>query len=177
MGNQWDRMVEDSGWIFVQSGAAYAAVRPVLLDVETERPNWKSDEPTVRLRTDAYEWDEQGEILLLEDKHTSVVIEAGHRNDYTTLEDFMADVLDNPLALYRGATPGNHTLVYTGSGSGAQEITFGGNAPQLPTVGGEPIDYSHPFTFDSPTMQSVYKSGVIRIQYDGESLTLDFTRD
>ncbi|MEM7683038.1 MAG: hypothetical protein AAF288_13880 [Planctomycetota bacterium] len=187
MGKDWDRKEEVDGWVFVQSGEAYAAVRPVLWDEEYERNKWKKaegsqsnfnkagDDQTVKLRTDAYAWNDAGTILLVEGNHTPVLIEAGHADDYADLEAFMADVLDNPLALYKTVVPGDHTLVYTGSGSGAQEMTFNTAAPAIPTVGGAPIDYSHPMTFDSPTMQSVYKSGVIHIEFDGDVLELDFT--
>lgn len=189
IGENWDRKEEVDGWVFVQSGEAYAAVRPVLWDeaYETEKRlqgvgnqinfNKSGQNPTVKLRTDAYTWDEKGEILLLEENHMPVIIEAGHHDHYPDLESFMADVLDNPLALYKTVVPGNHVLAYTGSGSNAQEIAFNAAAPTIPTVGGEPIDYSHPMTFDSPTMRSAYKSGVVNIEYDGETLELDFSQE
>jgi hypothetical protein len=186
LGKNWDRKIEKDGWIFVQCGQAYGAVRPLLWDEEFERDKWKQtegnqknfnkaeDDATVRLRTDCYRWDESGNILILEENHMATVIEAGHQDDYPNLEAFMADVLDNPLELYKTVVPGDFILVYTGSSG--KEMTFGCAAPQAPTVGGEPIDYSHPMTFDSPYLKSVYKSGRIRMEYDGESLELDFSK-
>ncbi|MEL6311763.1 MAG: hypothetical protein AAFQ17_05250, partial [Pseudomonadota bacterium] len=168
-------------------GKAYAAVRPILWDEEYELAKWRradgsqsgfnkaGDDPTVRLRTDAYRWDDTETFIIFEENHMPAVIEAGHRDDYATLEDFMADVLDNPLALWKTVVPGDFVLVYTGSGEGAEEIAFGCAAPTVPTIGGEPVDYSYPFTFDSPTMRSAYKSGQIVIEYDGDAIELDFT--
>ncbi|MEM7680814.1 MAG: hypothetical protein AAF288_02560 [Planctomycetota bacterium] len=54
-------------------------------------------------------------------------------------------------------------------------MTFHDAAPATPTVGGKPIDYSDPMTFDSPTLHSEYKSGVVRMEFDGEALELDFS--
>lgn len=187
MGKGWDRKEEVDGWVFVQSGKAYAAVRPVLWDEAYEKSkfartegsqtnfNKAGDAQTVKLRTDAYTWNDAGTILTVKGHHTPVVIEAGHADDYASLDHFMADVLDNPLKLYKTVVPGDFILVYKGNGDDAQEITFGCAAPQIPTIGGEHLNYSYPMTFDSPTFKSEYKSGKVRIEYDGSALKLDFT--
>ncbi len=187
-GNEWDHRVERDGWTFVQSGNAYAAVRPVLWDEAYEKEykkkttgnqvyfNAPDDAPKVKLRTDSFSWSEDKSLMYLEDMHTATIIEAGRKADYPTLEAFMADVLDNPIALYKTVVPGDNILVYTGCGEEAQEIVLSCGAVQIPTVGGEPIDYSHPMTFDSPYLKSEYKSGKIRIEYDGELLDLDFSK-
>ncbi len=188
IGKDWDRRIETNGWIFVQNGSAYAAVRPVLWDEKYEKEHKKTtdgnqiyfnapdDAPTVRLRDDCYSWSEDGAIIELEDSHTAVIIEAGRRADFQSLENFMADVLDNPIALYKTVVPGDNLLVYTGCGEDAREIVFSCGAPQIPTIGNEPVNYSHPMTFDSPTLKSKYKSGKIRIEYGGEKLDLDFSK-
>jgi hypothetical protein len=187
-GNKWDRHTETNGWIFVQRGNAYAAVRPVLWDEKYEKEhktktegnqvyfNAPDDPPTVKLRTDCYKWNEDKTILLLEDNHTPVIIEAGRKADYATLETFMADVLENPIALYKTVVPGDNILVYTGCGANAKEIVFSAGAPQIPTIGNKPVNYSYPMTFDSPYLKSEYKSGKIHIEYGGETLNLDFSK-
>jgi hypothetical protein len=187
IGNNWDRREEDAGWIFVQLGNGYAAVRPVLWDEQYERErkvktegnqiyfNAPDDAPTVKLRVDGYGWSEDGTIIMLEDMHAPVIIEAGRVADYPTLDTFKTAVLDNPLELYKTVVPGDHILVYTGCGATAKEITFNTGVSQIPTIGNEPVDYSHPMTFDSPYLKSNYKSGVIHIEYGGEKLKLDFS--
>ena len=89
LGNAWDQREEEAGWIFVQRGNAYGAVRPVLWDEQFEREqkvktegnqvyfNAPHDGPTVKLRTDGFSWSEDGTILLLQDAHSPVIIEAG----------------------------------------------------------------------------------------------------
>lgn len=186
-GTDWDQLVETNGWVFVQKGNAYAAVRPVLWDEKYEKEHKKTtagnqvyfnapdDAPTVKLRADCSSWNEDHTVLQLEDNHTAVIIEAGREADFQTLETFIADVLDNPLALYKTVVPGDNILVYTGCGANAKEIVFSCGAPQIPTLGNKPVDYSHPMTFDSPTLKSEYKSGKIRIEFGGETLDLDFS--
>jgi hypothetical protein len=181
LGKDWDELIERDGWIFVRKGNAYAGVRPVIWDEAYERANKKAttgnqvffnapdDEPTVRIKADSYRWSEDRTLLLYDDPYTATIIEAGRRADHATLAMFMADVLDNPLALYKTVVPGDNILVYTGSGEDAQEIVLSCGAPQIPTVGGKPIDYGHPLTWDSPYFRSNYNSGVVRIEYAGGS--------
>lgn len=188
LGHEWDRREESDGWIFLQQGSAYAAVRPVMWDEAYERAqkvktegnqvyfNAPDDAPTVKLREDSYGWSEDGSIALLEDAHLPVIIEAGRTADHATLESFKDAVLGNPLALYKTVVPGDHILVYTGCGNNTPEITFNTGVSQIPTIGGKPVNYSHPLTFDSPYLRSEYKSGRISIEYGDERLDLDFSK-
>ena len=187
MGTDWDEQTERDGWVFVRKGRAYAAVRPILWDEKYEKEHKKRTEgnqvffnapddlPTVKLREDCYSWNQDRSILMLEDAHSPVIIEAGRSSDYSSLEDFAADVVDNPIALYKTVVPGSNVLVYSGS-NGAPEIVFNAGVPEIPTIGGEPMNYSYPMTFDSPYLKSEYGSGKIHIEYGGEPLTLDFQK-
>jgi hypothetical protein len=188
IGNEWDRREEEAGWIFVQRGNAYGAVRTVIWDEAYEKEhkvktegnqvyfNAPDDAPTVKLRTDGYSWNDDGSIMRLEDMHAPVIIEAGSVADHTTLDAFKTAVLDNPLELYKTVVPGDHILVYTGCGQSAREITFNTGVSQIPTIDGEPVNYSHPMTFDSPYLKSEYKSGLIEIEYGSDKLVLDFSK-
>ncbi len=186
-GSNWDQRVEKDGWIFVQKGNAYAAVRPILWDEKYEKEhktttgstqanfNAPNDIPTVQLRDDCYRWNEDRTVLILEDKYSPVIIQAGRVADYPALENFMADVLDNPIALYKTVVPGSNILVYKGCGKKAEELVFNAGTPEIPTIGSKPVNYNYPMTFDSPYLQSEYKSGKIQIQYGDEKLKLDFS--
>lgn len=186
LGTDWDEQIESDGWVFVQKGRAYAAVRPVLWDeaYETERKkrtegnqvffNSPDDLPTVKLREDCYSWNQDRSILILEDAYSPVIIEAGRSADYPTMADFMAKVIANPIALYKTVMPGSNILVYRRGTADAPEIVFNAGIPQIPTIGDEPVNYSYPMTFDSPYLKSEYGSGKIHIQYGGEPLTLSF---
>lgn len=188
LGNEWDKRIEKDGWIFVQSGNAYAAVRPVLWDEAYEKEHKKKttgnqiffnapdDAPTVKLRTDCYRWDADQKLLIYEDNHTATIIKAGRKNDFPTLQAFMKDVLNDEIALYKTVVPGNNILVYNPSQQISDEIVFNCSNVQIPTIGNEPVDYSHPMTFDSPYLQAKYKTGKIYIKYKDESRVLDFSK-
>jgi hypothetical protein len=186
-GNDWDQREEAAGWVFVQCGNGYAAVRPVMWNEQYEKErkvktegnqvyfNAPDDAPTVKLRTDGYSWCQDDTIMLLDDMHAPVIIEAGRVADYLTLEAFKLAVLGNPLELYKTVVPSDHILVYTGCGDSAKEITFNTGVSQIPTIGDEPVDYSYPMTFESPYLKSNYKSGLVHVNCGDENLVLVFS--
>jgi hypothetical protein len=189
VGDDWDELVEREGWIFVRKGNAYAAVKPILYDAAYEKEKRVKagakgtqlffDSPeeaaTVKIKDGAYSWICDHKVIRLEDKFSPVIIEAGRKADHPTMEDFIADILDNPITLYKTVVPGYNVLVYTGSCDDAKEIVFNAGTMEMPTVGGEYIDYSYPMTFDSPYLKSEYKSGLIELQYGDQVLDLDFS--
>jgi hypothetical protein len=187
LGNAWDERVERDGWVFVRSGNAYAAVRPVTWDAAYERSlpstgvgnqvffNKPYDPPTVRLLTDSYSWNEAGTIMQLRDSFAPVLIEASTTEDHPTIEAFITDILDNRLELHKTVVPGYHILVYVGLGGDEREIVFNAGASEIPTIGGEYVNYSHPMTWDSPFMSSEYLSGVVTLRFGDDRMVIDLT--
>jgi hypothetical protein len=187
LGNAWDERIERDGWVFVRSGDAYAAVRPVTWDGAYERSlaatgvgnqiffNKPYDPPTVRLLTDSYTWNAAGTIIELRDNFAPVLIEASTTEDHPTIEAFITDILDNRLELHKTVVPGWHILVYVGLGGDEREIVFNAGTTEVPTIGGEYVNYSHPMTWDSPFMSSEYLSGVVTLQYGDDRLVVDLT--
>jgi hypothetical protein len=187
-GKDWDERIERDGWVFVQSGNAYAAVRPVTWDGVYERSlpstgvgnqinfNKPYDPPTVRLLKDSYTWNEAGTIMKLRDSFAPVLIEASTTEDHPTLETFINDILDNRLELHKTVVPGAHIMVYVGLGGDERELVFNAGAPEIPTVGGKYVNYSYPKTWDSPFMTSEYKSGVVTLRFGADEMVVDFTK-
>ncbi len=187
-GSAWDQRVERDGWVFVQSGNGYAAVRPVIWDEVYERSlpatgignqinfNKPYDPPTVRILDESYSWNEAGTIMKLNDNFAPVIIEAGSADDYGSFEAFIADVLDNRLELHKTVVPGYHIMVYVGSGGERRELVVNVGAPEIPTVGGEYVDYSYPKTWESPFISSDYKSGVVTLRFGEDEMVVDFTK-
>jgi hypothetical protein len=186
-GNAWDQRIERDGWVFVRSGDAYAAVRPVTWDAAYERSlpatgvgnqvffNKPYDPPTVRLLTDSYTWNDAGTIMELRDSFAPVLIEASTTEDHPNIEAFITDILDNRLELHKTVVPGWHILVYVGLGGDEREIVFNAGTTEIPTIGGEYVNYSHPMTWDSPFMSSEYLSGVVNLRFGDEEMVINFT--
>ena len=189
LGNDWDEMIELLGWIFVRKGNAYAAIKPILYDAAYEKEKRvqagikgtqlffdSPEEPaTVKIKDGAYSWVCDRKVIKLENKFSPVIIEAGRKADFPNMDDFISDILDNRIALYKTVVPGYNILVYSGCGKQAEEIVFNTGTMEMPTVGGKYIDYSYPMTFDSPYLKSDYKCGQVKIQIDGKELDLDFS--
>ena len=182
-GGDFDRREEKAGWIFVAKGNAYLAARIVAGAAQEDRSLPFSSHQADRtgkipLRTDGYQWNGDHTIAKLENNYSPIIFEAARKADYPTLQHFQNDILDNPLDLYTTVIMpglGFDVLVYTGSGPDAKEIIFNTANNEMPTVGGEYIDYSYPKLFDSPYLQSGYESGLITVRKGSHELTLDLT--
>lgn len=187
-GNDWDEKREKGGWIFVRKGRAYAAVRPVMWDEEYElenstrgndsQINFNAPEatPTVKIKECTYTWDVNKTSIFLEDKYAAIIMEAADQDEFGNLDNFISDILNNPLALYKTVVPGYHVMVYTGCSDNAKEIVFNLGSPQIPIIDGEYLDYASDMTFDSPYIRSRYCSGKVTLSITNESLNLDFTK-
>lgn len=186
LGNNWDKLIEKNGWIFVQKGGAYAAVRTVLWDETYEKENairnngtqilfnGPHDVPTVKIKNKSYKWDNNHTSIISEDKFAAIIIESADIKDYDNIKKFMGDILDNPLKLYKTVVPGYHILTYTGCGKDNKEIVLNLASPQIPTVGGEYVNYLPDYTFNSPYINSEYRSGKVVLTYENDNLILDF---
>lgn len=175
---EFDHFEERDGWIFLQKGDAFIAVRVVVMDPESSVPDLFPDgSQPLPLGTDGYEWNAAQSILRLKNNYSPIIFQGGRRADYVDMAAFQQDVLDNPLHLYATLGPAQYSffvLTYKGSGEAAEEIVFNAANSEIPTVGGRYIDYAHPRLFDSPYLQSEYGSGVITGTKGEQSLLLDF---
>lgn len=139
LGTAWDRVEEKDGWVFAQAGNAYAAIRVV---AEGSAP--------------AYTRNRCYNNICCNNKFSPVILEAGRRADYPSLAEFERAVLAAPLRLLRTVVPGWYILSY-------RDIVFNAANTSVPTVAGEPFDYTPRKVFDSPFLSSEYGSGVVTI--------------
>ena len=201
----WERVEEKEGWVFAQSANAYAAVRIIDAVPDPQKKPGPGDpkgaEPLI-LRKDTYAWDQPApgakkaggtpappadwsvaspagsgkrSNQISTRNGNVVIIEAGRRADYPTLEAFQKAILANKLHAYKQSFA--YYLVYKGAGKDAKEILYNMENPaDVPSIGGELVTYSCPKTFDSPYLSSDYDSGVVTIQCGGRKLVLDFNK-
>ena len=187
VGSDWDEKKEDGGWIFLRKGDVYAAVRVVLRDAEFEEKkklkttgtqvtfHHPEDDAKVKLDDKAYSWRDNDKIIVLNDRYSPVIIQAGDKDHYGSFETFMTDIQNAPIALYKTVVPTFNILAFTSPEKGAPEMVFNAANNEIPMLDGEYISYELPKTFDSPYIQSEFRSGKIDIEYDGEKLNLDFS--
>jgi hypothetical protein len=178
-GDQLDRVVEKAGWIFVEHGDAYLAVRPVMGEYAEGWTILKDDASpglTSPVIDDSYDWSPDRKTIFLKDRYAGMIFEASRRVHHETLEAFMDDILDNPLVLDKTVVPGFHVLRYRGCGEDAPELYFNLANSEISMVGGERVDYAPDMLFDSPYLRSEYKSGLIAVRKGDEKLVLDFNK-
>jgi hypothetical protein len=179
-GGHLDHIEEKDGWIFVEHGEAYLAVK-VVMGEYSEGWTILEDDASPGLTSpvieDSYDWSPDRKAIFLKDNYAGMIFEASRRVHHETLEAFMADILDNPLVLDKTVVPGFHILRYRGCGEDAPELYFNLSNNEMPMVGGERVDYAPDLLFDSPYLKSEYKSGKIHIDYGGETLDLDFSKE
>ena len=188
IGTSWDQQIEQGGWVFLREGDVYAGVRVVLWDEAFEKEKAKKlttgtqqvfhgpdDEATVKLADKPYTFSEDGKMIVCKERYSPIIIQSGDQATYGSFESFMQQVQSAPIALYKTVVPTFNILAYTPPGVKQPELVFNGGNNEIPMVDGKYISYEHPKTFDSPFMTSQFKSGKIKLAYDGEELDLDFS--
>jgi hypothetical protein len=135
-GNAWDAVEEESGWVFLRAGNAYAAVKPAL---------------------EGYKWNTARTAIRLDDKFSPVVIEAGRRADYASMAEFKRSVLAAPLQLIKTVVPGYFIVSY-------RDIVYNAANRSIPMVEGKYVDYAPRRVFDSPFLMGDYGAGAVTVK-------------
>lgn len=177
-GDQLERVEEKAGWIFVEHGDAFLAVRPVMGEYAEGWIILKDDAspgPTSPVIEESYEWSPDRKTVFLKDRYAGMIFEASRRTHHETLEAFMGDILDNPLVLDKTVVPGFHILRYRGCGKDAPELYFNLANDEMPIIGGKRVEYAPNMLFESPFLKSEYNSGVITFRKDELEMRLGFS--
>jgi hypothetical protein len=176
-GNEHDTIVEKEGWIFVENGDAFLAVKPVMGEY-AEGWTILKDEASAgnesEIINDSYEWNKDKSLIHLKDKYAGVIFESSRRTHNKTLEDFISDILKNPITLEKTVVPGYHILKYKSTNGTDFYFNLANN--EIPMVNGKSINYTPDMVFDSPYLKSKYNSGIVKISKGEEELVLDFNK-
>ena len=174
-GNNHDNIVEKEGWLFVENGDAFLAVKPVMgeyADGWTILKDNASAGLTSEIFNDSYTWSKNKEMIYLKDKYAGVIFESSSRTHYKTLNDFMIAILKNPIVLEKTVVPGFHVLKY--KSTKGTEFYFNLANNEIPMVNKKHINYSPDMVFDSPFLKAEYNSGSIEIKKGDEEMIVDF---
>lgn len=177
------RVEEDQGWIFVEEGNAYLAVRVVQgvyqYSVEAESSNYDwldyqaSEQMEEPLLAKPYTWNANKTMLRCADRHDPIIFEAGRRADYPNLSEFKQHILKNSVTLKKTTVPGWYILQYT---TGATEYYFNATNSEISKVNGASLDFAPKYTFESPYIRGQYRSTTVTINDGYTRLGLDFEK-
>lgn len=136
----------EGGWVFGEAGDAYFAIRPAEGQCATDAKG-----------------------VTWPDAKIPLVIHVGGATEDGSFDAFKKKILANRLAYKDG------TLVYEDAKWGKMEFCPDAARPaeQWRRINGEPVALPDKL-FDSPYLTSDYNSGIVKAQFNGRTLTLNF---
>jgi len=143
--------VEVDGWVFTESSGAHAAVRVV-----EGGAHWAPAEGA-----------DVGRWLQCHQEDSPVILEVARKSDYSSAQNFRSAVLERRLAM--GADRGLRFR-----GLGGDDFTFFTDYSAAPRINGVPVNYAPAKAFESPFLESVWDSGVVRLSKGNRHEILDF---
>ena len=165
--------VEDaSGWIFTQGGPVYIAYRP--LAPGTWKPNdWtgllKGGAGGVFLSGDFDKWGTGHKCYVSTALRNGYVVQVAAVRDFKSYDDFKNAVRALPLKFSTDPVP---EVTFTALDGRVLHARYG----EVPSVGGEPLDYAHWPMFDSPFAREERGTQRLEIHHGGQSYLLDFKK-
>ncbi len=152
------RVLERDGWVLVEEGEAYFAVRVLSRPDDPERQG--------------YIWDDEN-WLRLKDDLAPIVFVAGRKAGFKTPEEFWTYLKSHQSTLVGGSL----TYSFEDAGGKTIQLTMDmANQKNLPTINGQVIDLQPERVFDSPYLHSENGSGLATVEFNGRRLLLDFRR-
>ena len=150
-----DNVVEHNGWLFVQEGASYLAVRPAIGTY-----HWLT-----AARNHASQRDER--FIELSKATSPIIFEAARSASYSSFGAFQSRIVAKSFKM-AGAVL-NYTAV------NGTKFTFFTDVTRGPKVDGKLVNYAPTNVFNSPFMQSVWGSGKITITNGALRASYDFS--
>lgn len=144
----WNNRVETGGWLFLQAGNGYCALRPA--------------GGTYSAASAAH-----GVDLAMSNIWAPVIVQTGQAANYADFTAFQASVLANPL------TFSSNVLNYTSEAG--DTFTVYANSKTTPRANGVTVDLNPVKTYDSPYLSMVHGESLATVSHPGHpDLPLDF---
>lgn len=141
--------VEREGWIFLETKGTYTAMRCV-------GSTYKINE------------EKNGYWVVADNWFAPFVVEVAPKSKYANYDEFQHAIVSTKCEL-----AGNR-VVYRSLTN--DELSLPVDYKGLPTVNGCNVDITPTWGMNSPFVKSVFDSGIVKIEKDGRSMTLDFNR-
>ncbi|MBT7861567.1 MAG: hypothetical protein HN712_14700 [Gemmatimonadetes bacterium] len=151
---------ERGDWLLADLGDFYVGVRPI------GPYQWED----IREAGKDGNWID-GWLLRINDPHAGLVIEAVEQDDIATFDEYLHRRSDSPPDL-SGWPEAGRVAVSTWAGT-RLDMSFDGSHH----IDGESIDYTAWPLLDSPCVAAPLGSGLVSLQHDDDSLSLDFGID
>ena len=164
--------VKQGEWFFTEAAGAWAAVRVISGDAKfaaSEKPANKKKASPKRTESDdaeAVASTASGGVLECSDEFSPIIIEVATKANFPTPDAFSKAVLALPVK-----TEGT-TLTHTGLSG--DRFTFFTDQTELPRVNDEPVNLAPTRVYDSPFVQSDWKSGLVTVQKGNRKIVLNF---
>jgi hypothetical protein len=179
IGTGWQTRREEDGWVFLEQDNTFAAIKILRCKTDPDPLAFAKGTDryanTVELEEESYRWNKDNTILQLINKFSPIIIEAGRKADYPTLDDFQERIVSNTLEIHKTVATHETKIIIVYKGVEAEKIVFNAaNQMDIPTVGGKYIDYGPAMTFDAPYLKAEYNSGVVDIEKGTTKWRIDF---
>ena len=151
-----DGVVEQGGWVFVQEGGSYLAVRPAVGSY-----TWITPQKNLAANRSQ-------RFIKLTNPTSPIIFEASTTARFPNVADFRSRIIGEPRTYTKGV------LHYTGIST--TKFTMFKDTSKIPLVNNAAQNYSPKNVFNSPWMQSVWGSGRITIRFGTQRATYDFSK-
>lgn len=152
--------IEKEGVIFVESDAAYAAIRVAKGGYTWGDPMFTSNTATGKRKVRV------GRVVVPEDEYCPVIVEVMAKQEAKSFTRFANQVLANKPTITNGL------LTYTGIYG--DTFTFDTKQKKSPKINGEPVNYAPKQVYQSPFLNAEYDRGVVTITKGHRRHVLDF---
>ena len=152
---------ETGGLIFVNDASAFIALRSANGDY-----TWEDvDSPSVF-----------GRYLKFGDPKSLFIMEVARPADYASFEAFKRDIMDSRVSLSDTGVLTYESCSAGISGASSESFTIQCKPGAVPKVDGSPVDLASYPAIASPYVRSEWNSGIVKINFGEQTLTLDFNK-
>lgn len=155
--------VEDDGIVFVEADGAYAAIR-----VAGGGFKWRNKIYTINKPEGIVYQTRPGKTIVCNNDFSPVILEVMAKGDVKSFSAFKTKVKANKPVLQGDLV--SYKTVY------GDVLTMDTKQNAIPTINGQPVDYSPKEVFDSPFLNADYNSGIVTISKGNRKKVLDFNK-
>jgi hypothetical protein len=166
--NIHNSIIEEDGWVIVKEGNAWLGIRVVDSNKKPQK-NYEFREVDTKLAKEKTRTNSQGYWLWPKSNKPPVAFVLSDQSVYKTKNDFLTYLKTHEYNYVKAK------LSYTFKDDNGEKISMQlSDKDALPKINGKVMNLTPSKVFDSPFLNSNYRSGVIAVKKGKRKLTLDF---